>query len=43
MEYNKPQIVRLDEAVRAIQGTGKSGIHTDAVPQPSGCAYEADE
>jgi hypothetical protein len=43
MEYNKPQIVKLDEAVRAIQSGVKQGPESDAATHPTGCAYEADE
>jgi hypothetical protein len=43
MKYEKPQILKLDEAVRAIQSTSKEGIQTDAAHHPTGCAYEADE
>ena len=50
MTYNKPEVVKLDCAVKAIQGTvGKpSTIYADADPRNSSkaatpLAYEADE
>ncbi len=50
MTYNKPEVVKLDSAVNAIQGiSGKpSTFYTDANPRNSNkaltsMAYEADE
>jgi len=50
MTYNKPEVVKLDCAVKAIQGVqGKpNSLYTDANPRTSiqaatPMAYEADE
>jgi hypothetical protein len=43
MEYSKPEIVKLDDAVRAIQSGIKQGPESDVQARPTGCAYEADE
>ena len=43
MEYNKPEIVKVDDAVRAIQSGIKQGPESDVQSRPTGCAYEADE
>jgi hypothetical protein len=43
MEYIKPQIVKLDDAVAAIQSGIKQGPESDVQSHPTACAYEADE
>ena len=50
MTYNKPEVVKLDSALSAIQGTSKPAItHTDTTTMPptpfdaSANAYESDE
>jgi len=46
MLYSKPQIVVLENALKAVKGTTKLGAVPDAVPpthRPSISAYEADE
>jgi hypothetical protein len=46
MEYQKPEIVAIDEAVEVIQGT-KDGALVDHInynlPMQTAAAYEADE
>jgi hypothetical protein len=46
MLYSKPQIVLLENALKAVKGTTKLGAVPDAVAphnRPSISAYEADE
>ncbi len=46
MEYQRPEITLLNDAVQAIQAA-KPGLMVDSInpndPQRSGSAYEADE
>lgn len=41
MKYEKPQIVTIEDAVKAVQTVAKMGQHFDI--QPSNAAYTADE
>jgi hypothetical protein len=46
MNYNPPELVKLENPLTAIQSTGKNGRHDDSEPPnepPSTTAYEADE
>jgi len=44
MEYVKPEIVLVADAVSAIQGTAKSmGVDDNTLDKPSIPAYQADE
>jgi hypothetical protein len=47
MSYTKPQIIKLDDAVKAIQGDEKGSNHLDNVqgqpPIATASAYQADE
>ena len=45
MKYEKPEVVRLESAVAAIQSGSvpKQQLPTDSNHQPSIAAYEADE
>jgi len=46
MVYSKPEVVVLDNALRAVKGQTKQGAVPDAVAphnRPSISAYEADE
>jgi hypothetical protein len=43
MKYEKPEVVKLDAACEAIQGTGKSSQSVEISHQPTNPAYEADE
>jgi hypothetical protein len=46
MVYSKPQLVVLEQAIRAVKGQTKLGAVPDAVAphnRPSISAYEADE
>jgi hypothetical protein len=43
MKYEKPEIVKLNAACEAIQGSGKSGQNLEINHQPTNPAYEADE
>jgi hypothetical protein len=43
MEYTKPEVLVLGQAVDAVQGVGKPGGHLDSSIEYSSSAYEADE
>jgi hypothetical protein len=44
MKYEKPELLVLDAACAAIQGTTKDGLTTEFIThQPTVAAYEADE
>ncbi len=43
MNYEKPEVVRLDSAIAAIQAQGKTGSEPDDALNPTATAYEADE
>jgi hypothetical protein len=43
MRYEKPEVVVLDTACAAIQGSGKNGQSVEINHQPTNPAYEADE
>jgi hypothetical protein len=43
MKYEKPTIVAMDNAVRAIQKTDKPNTHADNCESSTVNAYEADE
>jgi hypothetical protein len=46
MSYTKPQIIKLDNAVRAFRGDEKGGIYYEnpqSPPNATVSAYEADE
>ena len=42
MKYEKPQVVVLASAIKAVQGIQKNGRPMDSL-QPTVAAYEADE
>jgi hypothetical protein len=41
MKYEKPEIVTIDDALKAVQNVAKMGDHFDT--RPSNAAYTADE
>ncbi len=43
MKYEKPTIVAMDNAVRAIQKVDKPNTHIDNCESSTANAYEADE
>jgi hypothetical protein len=43
MKYEKPEVVLVGSASAVVQTTAKSSGNPDKKPEPSTCAYEADE
>lgn len=41
MKYEKPEVVELDDAIRAVQATSKGHPNIDVLP--SAAAYQSDE
>jgi hypothetical protein len=46
MKYTKPEITVVENALAAVQSTGKPDLHCDSIPhstEPSVACYKSDE